>query len=324
MGFLDGLLKQAIPLATSFIPGAGPIAEAALGGGAPAASANVLGSGGGQSAVPVGLERPIREAVPDVEPLVDESKPKSFGERFGAAKGKVDEFLGSDSGALAQNIGGQFLGDFRQRRNTNKRYQDVRGRGLNPFEASGVTAGAGTGAPSTTMGRPPAAVSAGHPSQKAERRAQELQPFNLEEIRVKIDTMKFDLKNKWPMRLSGMSAENGVFGLMAYASGMDFENILSLIPGEDMESLNKLVSDFQAYQSHWRRETLGLEASIRDYIVDGGASIISDPNVSKEWIGPDSMRAKRGRQRRSSAVRKVKKVSSEFLESLEKNRNFRR
>lgn len=267
MGFLGTIASSLVGGLLGGGQGQAPVQQNIAGGGGflggVNASSNVLGNSA------------VKEAVPEMEPLEER---KSLGGRIKGGLRKANTALGSDAGRLATDVGQQFLGDARQARNKRKHFEYLEGKLGNPYEAAAVGGGqAGSVSPSS-MASSPSSVSAGHPSQKAEARAQQVHPFSIEEARVKIDTMKFDLKNKWPMRLSQMSADNGVFGLLAYESGMDFEKILGLIPGESMESLTQLVSDYQSYQSHFRRESKGIE----DYIIEKGKAIILNPSVMKE------------------------------------------
>jgi len=84
------------------------------------------------------------------EPITDPDGPKSFME-------KTNNFLGSDTGRLATNIGGQFLSDFRQRRNSRNRFDDLKEEGLTATEIAGGGGGAGgVQAQGTTLGSGPA------------------------------------------------------------------------------------------------------------------------------------------------------------------------
>lgn len=132
MGLFNKIIDSVKPLM-------GPVASAVVpGGGQIAGAANKLGGsmGGGG------------EAVPDMEPLTE---PKS-----GNIMGKINKGIGSNVGKLTTDVAGGFLSDYRQRRNTKKRFEDLTGKGLNPYEAAGAGGGTSVPAQGNTLGSGPA------------------------------------------------------------------------------------------------------------------------------------------------------------------------
>lgn len=214
MAFLDSLAKSIIPMAASAVPGLGQVLGS---GGAPQVESQTLGDPlPGNTGAPTGPMVLGSSGVSERRPL---------GGRIKEGLKKFDNVLGSDTGRLAQNIGGQFLGDFRQQRNTKKHQEFLKGEGLNPWEAATGARGVAQ-APSTSMGASPASISRSSPGQK--KVGQEL--LNLKAQRSKIDAEAriADLSGQYflPLKWATIGPENMKAMLASFNSGLTPDQIL--------------------------------------------------------------------------------------------------
>lgn len=183
-------------------------------------SSSILGNGsistGGGAKV---LGQPS-EAFPEQFPL--EKRPG----RFRRGLDRTNEFLGSDVGRLGQNVGGQFLGDYRQARNKKKHFEYLEGKLGNPYEAASVGGGQAGSAPSTSIGQGPVSVSRGHPSQK--KVSQEIENLKVQrrkidaEARVAEQMAEFYVPFKW----ATIGPENMKAMLASFNSGLPYDVIL--------------------------------------------------------------------------------------------------
>lgn len=200
----------------------------------------------------------------DLEPL---GLKQSLGSR-------ANEFLGSNVGKLATDVGGSFLGDFRARRNQRNQFSDLQGKGLTPWEiAGGGGSGAGPGAQGNTLGSGPATqINQQQKFQMQERgkdRALEkykvdksteaaLGQLNLSKSKlpseigkmeqdIHLSAKKYDLINKqmraldrehknfWAIKLATMSPDNVLAALLMSSEGVNAERVLKQIKGSPQQ-----------------------------------------------------------------------------------------
>lgn len=190
-----------------------------LGNGAPKVESETLGDPlPGNTGAPTGpITLGSSREVEDVK--------KPLGARLKSAGRKTNEWLGSDIGLLGQNVGGQFLSDFRQQRNTKKHQDFLKGEGLNPFEAATGARGVAQ-VPSTSVGQGPTSVSRAHPSQR--KSAHEIDKIMSETERIELDMVRMRIENEnyFPLKLAGMGPENMKAALAVFNSGLSPEMIL--------------------------------------------------------------------------------------------------
>lgn len=221
MGLLDGVLKSVVPLAASFVPGLGQAAG----------RTNVLGSGGAQvQSTTLGDPLPGNTGAPS-GPITlgssgtSEEEKVPLGGRIKSGLKKANNVLGSDAGRLAQNVGGQFLGDARQLRNTKKHQEYLKSEGLNPWEAATGARGAAP-TPTTSIGAAPSAVSGGHPSQK--KVGQEITNLKAQRAKIDAEARVAELTAEWyvPFKWATLGPENMKAMLASFNSGLPYDVIL--------------------------------------------------------------------------------------------------
>lgn len=181
-------------------------------------------------------------------------------------KKKLDNVLGSASGQAGASLASGFLDDFRQRRNTQNRFSDLKDQGLNPYEIhGGGGGGAGAGSSGNTLGNGQARalqsqqnfastqaqldrdnkLDVANIQQQASLQASDTGARRLaldahlsvkqqdkvfaETQKIEAETRKlgFEYDNFWPIRYSNMSPENGMFALASFNAGVDFQQILN-------------------------------------------------------------------------------------------------
>ncbi len=77
-----------------------------------------------------------------------------------------------------------------------------------------------------------------------------------------------DLEERWLMKLAGMSAENGLFALLTYESGLDIEKILKAqgASASDIKAVNELINKFIKFKSHIGQEVTGGKEIVKDFV----------------------------------------------------------
>lgn len=196
---------------------------------------------------------------------------------------KTNEFLGTDTGRIGSDIGGQFLGDFRTRRNTRNQYDFLEGKGLTPFEIAGSGGGGTVKSAGNTLGSGPATQAKAQQSfqatekakdralalklgemqqqdrqsniaisERAETRQRDVAEMQIHDYAAKYDViikqarqMDFDYHNKWAMKYATMSSKNVMMAIMARYYGFSGEQILSHDGNMSPESMKDLNNLFK-------------------------------------------------------------------------------
>lgn len=175
-----------------------------------------------------------------------ETKPKDPQTKWEAA----NNFLGSNVGDYGAKIGGAFLSDFRQRRNTKKHMEYMESKGLSPWEAAGSGAGGPASAYGSTLGTGPANAARNQQtfiaSEREKDRQNELKKAQItsgpayeqayqtgsmnqikaRQLEIEIQHRQFELKNKWPMIFAHMSEGNMIAAMASKLHGVDSKEVL--------------------------------------------------------------------------------------------------
>lgn len=201
----------------------------------------------------------------DIAPKSTPSEPATEPEEPRDKESKVDQWLGSNVGKIAQQIGGSKFADAQSRKARKDRFSDLKAEGLTAQEiAGGGGAGGAVTTQGNTLGSGPAQqvksqqqftreenmkdrenkekiaeITARGPGMQARtgRMKYELEAQiapkqralldqNIRKVRADVKRAKFDLKNIWAMKFASMSMENGMFAVAAFNSGMDLKAIL--------------------------------------------------------------------------------------------------
>ena len=175
---------------------------------------------------------------------------------------RFNSFLGTESGSALKDIGGGFLSDFRQRRNTRKNFDFLRGRGLTPSQigAQGTVQSQGN-----TLGNGPAKTNINQLEFQREQAALDReakleiariehgdrqdkldieralgavtmnigfqQEKNLREtarkIAAEVEKLNFENRNRFNLLFANMGPDNVVVSLAAALQGISPERILA-------------------------------------------------------------------------------------------------
>lgn len=74
------------------------------------------------------------------------------------------------------------------------------------------------------------------------------------------DRVRFE--ERWAMTFSKMSPENGVTSALASLHGLDLEDVLKGVPGQDRDALKAFIGDVQSTKSILLRELLGADRAV--------------------------------------------------------------
>lgn len=251
-------------------------------------------------------------------------------------KKKAANFLGRQ----AADVGGGLITDWRGQRNTKKNFEFLESKGLTPWEIGGSAGGVAK--PGTnTLGSGPATQIRSQQNFVAgenakDRRSREIiaartagigqqgatlnrdkfgeeKRMNVEkrkQINASIAQMKqattmskFQQKVFWASKFAGMSAENGMMALAAFAEGIDLENVLTMM-GRNTQTIaqaNKLYKHLQANAKHFSGEAIGAGTLVNKLVETMGGPNPGTAN-QKNIMGA----AKRSIKKREQANKKFK------------------
>lgn len=201
----------------------------------------------------------------DIAPKSKPSEPATDPEEPRDKESKVNQWLGSNVGKIATQIGGGKWADAQSRKARKDRFSDLRGEGLTAQEiAGGGGAGGAVTSQGNILGSGPATqvksqqqftreenmkdranrekiamigaqaprmqattgrMSYGLQAQKAPKE-RALIDQNLRKIKIQIRRAKIDIENLWPMKFATMGKENVMVALAMFNSGLDLKRIL--------------------------------------------------------------------------------------------------
>ncbi len=224
-----------------------------------------------------------RPALP--EPLNKYQAPKN-----NSILSKTNNFLGSEVGHLTKGVGGSFLGDYRQRRNSRNRFKDLKSEGLTPQEIAGSSGGGAVQAQGNTLGSGPqvqaASQQAFQAGENAKQRAHEIRKIEVQKevprrqvsLAEKINPLQIqimeqnkvligtqinkninDLTYFWQKIFAVMSRENVMASVSAYVSDVSIKGILTGIgSAEERQAAAQLYDDLVGSNSRYLIEAVGI------------------------------------------------------------------
>lgn len=191
--------------------------------------------------------------------------------------GRTNDFLGSPTGKALLNIGGGFIGDFRQHRNKKKQFEYLEKKGLNAFEIAGT--GAATGrAEQSSLGASGRDREHERELSIAPQQRQKLQA-DVRLIEAHIRRADFDLKNYWASKFANMAPANAMLSLAAFKNGVSLQRVLTAqgdATDEERRLVQLLYNDFIKIIDPVSRSALGIWQVIKQVLNIGDS--ITNPS----------------------------------------------
>lgn len=217
-----------------------------------------------------------------------------------ARPGPIDRFLGTPKGVLGTQVAGQFLGDYRQRRNSRNRFKDLKNEGLTPQEIAGSSGGGAVQATGNTLGSGPQQQAAHQqafqadqadkerknrldverlrqgPKAAASRQvslAENIQPVQIQKLHrdmahtlKQMEQIDFNMETAFPMKFATMAPENMLAAVVAARSGVDMEALLRgrKVTPEQRQAMDEMFEMTQVVLAKTRRELRGTMDVIKE------------------------------------------------------------
>lgn len=220
----------------------------------------------------------------------------------GGGESAIGNILGGPIGGIATNAVGGLITDARERKNRSDKFDFLQSKGLNAFEAAGA-GGANTSSPGTsTLGNGPQRTLARQQSfqrkerakdraveiykadqtakigqrnvvvtERKEERSQDLHQMEQQKMTHQIrllntqaEQANFNLTNAWALKIAGMSRENVMASLAAYnmaaQGGPTFKEILTAtgFTAEKIRLAEQLTNKLVGQGGHTQKEMLGI------------------------------------------------------------------